>query len=110
MFLDVPYGAVLPPSQTVFFNDLLFNFVDDYVNADDHADGDADELVVQASVLRCHCQLSTASWSRLPLRPSGWFEPVPRTTHQGLWVTGGASVHQEIYGSLDLLSDCLDVN
>ena len=75
MFLDVPYGAVLPPSQMVFFNDLLFNFVDDDVNADDHADGDADELAVQASVLRCHCQLSTASWSRLPLRPSGWFEP-----------------------------------
>ena len=55
---------------------------------DDEGDGDGgagspdgDEPAVQASVLRCHCQLSAASWSwspRLPrLRPSGGFRPVP---------------------------------
>ena len=43
-------------------------------NRADEGDGDdgagspdGDEPAVQASVLRCHCQLSAASWSRLPL-------------------------------------------
>ena len=35
-------------------------------DGDDGGDGDGDERAVQASVLRCHCQLSAASWSRLP--------------------------------------------
>ena len=39
-------------------------------DGDGGPDGDGDEPAVQASVLRCHCQLSAASWSRLPLYAS----------------------------------------
>ena len=76
---------------------------DDYDEGDDDGDdGDGDERAVQASVLRCHCQLSAASWSRLPQAafafgqvstPAAWM----LLHHQGLGVIGRASAHQELW-------------
>ena len=52
---------------------------------DGDADGDGDERAVQASFLRCHCQLSAASWSRLPLYASRqvWTRATTRAQQPG---------------------------
>ena len=83
-------------------------------NRADEGDGDdgagspdGDEPAVQASVLRCHCQLSAASWSWSPppstARAFGQVStralPGCSLSHRGLRVTGRVSTHQEPSGA-----------